>query len=268
MYLADYHTHSMISFDSEAPLMDEAARAVELGLKELCVTDHCDLIDEHGKRVYDFDWSAALEQYQTVRAAFEGKLKLKLGLELGCANADPTCAAKILSGAQPDFVIGSVHNMTMEAGGQDFYYLPFERLEQCYRALDNYFDSLLAVSKMPETYDVLGHIIYPLRYMKNAQDGEVTLERYETLLRALFTTAANAGRGIELNTYCGRTLEARLPTLKLYRACGGEIVTIGSDAHRADDIGKGVIQAQQLLKEVGFRYQAIYQQRTAQFVRL
>ena len=268
MYLADYHTHSMISFDSEAPLMAEAARAAELGLKELCVTDHCDLIDEHGKRVYDFDWSAALEQYPSVRAAFEGKLQLKLGLELGCANADPACAAKILSGAQPDFIIGSVHNMTMEAGGQDFYYLPFERLEQCYRALDNYFDSLLSVSKLPETYDVLGHIIYPLRYMKNARDGQVTLERYEEILRAIFTAAAETGRGIELNTYCGRTLEEWLPTLKLYRACGGEIVTTGSDAHTAENIGKGIQEAQELLRAAGFRYLAVYQQRTPQFIRL
>ena len=37
MYLADFHTHSQISFDSTAPLDDMALAAVGEGLAELCV---------------------------------------------------------------------------------------------------------------------------------------------------------------------------------------------------------------------------------------
>ena len=45
MYLCDIHSHSKISPDSRAELSDMARAAVSAGLRELCVTDHCDLLD-------------------------------------------------------------------------------------------------------------------------------------------------------------------------------------------------------------------------------
>ena len=44
MILADCHTHSLCSPDSEAPMPAMAQRATELGLTTLCLTDHCDLL--------------------------------------------------------------------------------------------------------------------------------------------------------------------------------------------------------------------------------
>ena len=41
MILADCHTHSLCSPDSEAPMPAMAQRATELGLTTLCLTDHC-----------------------------------------------------------------------------------------------------------------------------------------------------------------------------------------------------------------------------------
>lgn len=56
--------------------------------------------------------------------------------------------------------------------------------------------------------------------------------------------------------------------LELYRDCGGELITLGSDAHRPEDVGKGIAQAQELLRTVGFRYFTVYHRRTPQFIRL
>lgn len=42
----------------------------------------------------------------------------------------------------------------------------------------------------------------------------------------------------------------------------------GSDAHRPEDVGKGIAQAQELLRTVGFRYFTVYHRRTPQFIRL
>lgn len=268
MYLTDYHSHTRCSMDSQADLGEEAAQALAVGLSELCTTDHCDLIDEAGQRTYDLDWAPILEQYAQVREAYQDRLKLKLGLELGSAPTDPACARKILAGAPLDFVIGSIHNMDLEAGGIDFYFLEYRTQEDCYRALDNYFASMERLTGLPDCFDVLGHVIYPLRYMEKVPGEPITLERYWEQLRSIFTAAAAAGRGIELNTYCGRTLEPWAPILKLYRECGGEIVTLGSDAHSPVSIGKGIREGQELLKAAGFRYQAVYLRRIPQFIRL
>lgn len=268
MYLADYHTHTQCSADSQTPLMEQAEQAVQMGLSELCTTDHFDLLDVDGNRVYDLDYGPILEQFEQAQAAFEGRLRLKLGLELGGADADPDCARRVLDKAPLDFVIGSIHNLSLAAGGGDLCRLAYRTSADCYAALDDYFNSMARLVRTPGCCDVLGHVIYPLRYMKEMEDGPITLDRYWEQLRDILTAAADAGIGIELNTYCGRTLEEWTPILALYRDCGGEIITVGSDAHAPSGIGQGFMRAHELLKAAGFRYQAVYQGRRPQFKKL
>ena len=48
--------------------------------------------------------------------------------------------------------------------------------------------------------------------------------------------------------------------LRLFRDMGGEVVTIGSDAHVPQHIGMAVPQCQQLLRETGWQYFATFAQ--------
>ncbi len=256
MQYPDYHTHTRLSPDSSAPLADMAAAAAAAGLCELCVTDHCDLLDESGGSFSGWDWAPALDQFQAVLPRLEGELRLRLGLELGVPHVNPAAAAAICACPSLDFVIGSIHNRSPEQGGVDFYFGEYGRTEACYAALDDYFTSMEALVQT-SFYDVLGHIIYPLRYMS----APVTLERYWDRIRAILEIAAARGKGIELNTYRGRTVEDWRPLLALYRDCGGELVTLGSDAHTPDGVGKGVREGAELLRACGFRYVTIYERR-------
>lgn len=263
MYLADFHTHTRISFDSTAPLEDMAMAAVGEGLAELCVTDHCDLLDENGFPVSDFDWYGALAQYRETAPVYAHCLKLKLGLELGMGHVDPDAARRILDVPELDFVIGSIHNLSPQAGGTDFYYRDHSRLDLCYDTLDDYFGSMAELA-VTDFYDVLGHIIYPLRYMS----APVTLDRYWDRIDAILRAAAERGRGVELNTYKGQTIAQWKPVLERWRACGGEIVTLGSDAHAPEGVGGGFQEAGELLKDIGFRYLATYDKRRPEMHRL
>ena len=58
------------------------------------------------------------------------------------------------------------------------------------------------------------------------------------------------------------------PLLEQYRSLGGEIVTLGTDAHIPEDIGKGIGDAAGLLKELGFRYYTVYRRRRPEFIPL
>lgn len=243
-------------------------QAQKLGLNEFCTTDHWDLIDQYAQRIYELDWTPILEQYHKVCSKRTDSPTVLLGLELGMPETDPDCARRILSGAPLDFVIGSVHNLNWEAGGADLYYLKYETQQECCEVLDNYFDSLEKLSKLPDCYDSLGHIIYPLRYMTNAEGGPPSLDRWWEQLRRILTNAAQAGRSIEVNTHCGRTVEPWRPVLQLYHDCGGELLTFGSDAHNAENLGKGMPEAQALAREVGFKYFAVYRQRIPTLIKL
>jgi histidinol-phosphatase (PHP family) len=49
--------------------------------------------------------------------------------------------------------------------------------------------------------------------------------------------------------------------LRRYKELGGELITVGSDAHIPSDVGKDVDTACELLKEIGFRYITVYKNR-------
>ena len=264
MLLCDSHFHTLISPDSKAPLADMARAAAEAGMRDVCVTDHCDLFDYYGKPVTQFDWAAAMEQYHAALETLPRGLSLRLGLELGSAPCDPDTARRILreGGGELDFVLGSLHNWVGLEDNRDLYFSDFtNNPELCRKAVENslqYTWSL--VTDYPDCYDSLAHIIYPLRYIE--RDGQhLSFDLYEEQVRAIFTRMAQTGHALEVNTCRGTSVEVWLPILRWFKECGGELVTLGSDAHRPKDMAKGIPQAAELLREAGFRYATVFARR-------
>lgn len=267
MYLADSHTHSCCSPDSMAPLMQMARAAHEAEVRELYTTDHFDFLDIDGKTVLSFDWRAILKQYETTLSSLDFDLKLRLGIEMGSPQFFPEEAGRIVDEAPLDFVLGSVHNMSPEQGGTDFYFMKFDTEADCHRALEDYVTSLEKLAGLT-CYDSMAHIIYPLRYMKFDDMEDYFFDHYQERLADIFKTLAQTGHALELNTNRGRDVESWRDLMGLYRRCGGELVTLGSDAHVPEHVGLGLPHAQSLLKDLGFRYFTVYQQRKPQFIKL
>lgn len=267
MFLTDFHTHSLCSPDGSAPLTAMAEAAQDAGIDELCLTDHCDLLSADGKLDLSFRWEPIEEQLALARPAFADTLPIRMGLELGEAWEDPSAAEKIVSHPELDFVIGSVHNQGRALGGIDFYYVNYNSEEVCYTALDDYFTCMEALAEL-DCYDVLGHVIYPLRYMNGRDGNHVTLDRYEARIRAVFCRVIAKGKGIEVNTCRGRSIADWKPILALYKDCGGTLITLGSDAHRPEDVGRGIHAAARLVKEMGFDSIAVYERHRPRLVRL
>ncbi|MDF2838953.1 MAG: Histidinol-phosphatase [Evtepia sp.] len=268
MFIADSHTHSICSPDGVVPMTEMAKGAVRAGISSLCITDHCDFLSLDGmERITNYDWMPLLAQYQEMRSQWGSHIDLPLGLEFGMGFLDPQAAETVLALPELDFVIGSVHNLSEEAGGKDFYCVSYETEADCYLALDNYFSSMerLAEGKF---YDVLGHIIYPLRYMNGNYQYPISLWKYTDQIRVILKKAVESGRGMEVNTWKGKTLNEWIPVLQLYKECGGEIITVGSDAHDPEPIGRGVKHAYAMLSDLGFRYVANYHERKPQFWKL
>ena len=267
MYRSDYHLHTLISSDSPASLEQQARAALEAGLNELCVTDHWNLLDQQANPLpHTRDWAASIAHIQKARELFANQLEIRLGIEVGNGEIDPAGVTEGLMSASADldFVIGSLHNMSLGSGGLGIYTAAHQcqQLEEGIALLDDYMDTLTALAAT-NTFDIMGHVIYPLRYLP--QQWQLTLDPYEEQLRQLFHTLIQSGRGIELNTTQGNTVEEWTPVLKLYRDCGGEIITIGSDAHRPEYVGAGFTEAGELLKTLGFRWHCTYRNRKPEF---
>ncbi len=79
-------------------------------------------------------------------------------------------------------------------------------------------------------------------------------------------------KGIELNTAAlAKGMKEPNPctdVLKRYRELGGEIVTIGSDAHKPEQIAFAFDRAARILISCGFKYYTTFENRSPSFEKL
>ena len=113
---------------------------------------------------------------------------------------------------------------------------------------------MLSLVKHYKNYSVLGHMDLIKRYDKK---GEYPFEEVKPIIEDILKIVIADGKGIEMNTSAKRYgLKDTMPSrgiLRLYRELGGEIITIGSDSHKPDQLGYGILEAQKILKDIGFQ---------------
>ena len=267
--LADYHVHCSCSADSDTPPEAQVQAALACGLEELCITDHVDMADRAGViGPYDYDWSEIRRVNLELREKYGHRLALPMGAELGVAHMDLDMANRYLDAIpEIDFVIASQHHVSARCGGIDLwdYTFPSGKTEMM---LTDYFADLLTVAKWGR-FSVLGHLTLPVRYMLRNGLPRPDLTPYRDQMDALLKCLIENGLGLECNTSKGSGL--RLPDgdiLRRYRELGGEIITLGSDAHTPEAVGAGIRDAQELLRECGFRYVSAFRERKPVFHKL
>ena len=259
MYLADYHVHSDRSPDCSFSMEAMAAAAVEQGMDEICFTDHVDVVP-WGKyqTAPQYDWDALTGAYSRVTEAWGDRLKIRLGAELGEMAADFPLAERYLDAAPPlDFVIGSLHLMSPRFQRLDLIHIA-QVGEQWDQIVTDYLEELLKHVAWGR-FSVVGHLTLPLRYAVERAGMDVTFEGHMDEVEQVLRAVVDRGLGIECNTNRGNMPLPDGEILTMYRQLGGEIITLGSDAHRDYQVGKAVAACQELLRQCGFRYFCTYE---------
>ena len=253
MYLADYHIHSRISPDARDSMTALAEAAIAAGMDEICFTDHVEPVCWESTAPREFyDWEALAEEFAAARAEIGDRIRLRLGIELGDACWGFERTEELLAQAPPlDFIIGSVHMLSERYHGLDLYYFDPKTEEEAYGGIADY---LGQVRKMAEwgKFDVLGHLTLPLRYLNENRGWNLTMDRFESEIADIFAILLRKGAGIEVNTNRGNTPLPDEKWLRLYKDMGGEVVTLGTDAHGAEFVGCAVRERQELLRRCGF----------------
>ena len=261
----DVHIHSTYSFDGKSPVRAYIDRARELGLREICITDHQEL-QIHTRQYRPYDGDGYYAEMIRLREECREFLDLRLGTELGILS-DRVEEARRRAKAYPyDFIILSAHWCD---GSPNFYSEPWGS----YTNRDVFTLHLrrqLEYARIMEDFDVLGHITYYSR-RSPYRDKEFRYTDAPDLLDALFQTLIETGRGIEINTSTYRGFGFFMPglsVLKRYRELGGEIVTLGSDSHHVSTLGSGIQEARELLRAAGFSHYTLFRERVPQFCKL
>lgn len=273
MQLIDYHIHSTCSDDGHNTMLEMALASRKKGVSRLCFTDHCDL-DEFMTGTPDPDCfskrGTMLEMYSQTVAAAPDDINIQLGIELGEGNHNPDSAKKIASSEELDFILGSIHNLK---GKPDFYGSEYRSDAYSQSIIDNYMDELIELS-LVDCFDVMAHIGYPSRYIRKSGVGvEISTRTYGEKLTVLLKNLIERGKGIEINCSGFRTPPGggALPTLdvlRLYKELGGEIITVGSDAHKVDNAGVGLSEGFDILRDLGYKYVTAFEKRKPSFEKI
>ena len=263
MYAVDYHLHSRHSFDGQESVEAICRAALARGRQEIAITDHLDIFSDRPFEA-TLDVAACFAEIRQAQETFAGQLIIRTGVELGQPQANPADAARFFAEFSPDFVIGSIHNMENDV---DLYDYDWSGLDE-FKVYDHYLDWLMELARDYD-FDVMGHLTYPLRYVYEARSVRFPLERYTDRFAELFRLLVQRGKGIECNTsgYAQKIGESLPPLelLRLYHDCGGEIITLGSDAHQAEQVARTVPLGEELLRRAGFRYITTFASRRPEF---
>ena len=269
---ADYHVHTEFSDDSREPMEKQIERAIELGLEEICFTDHVDygikkdweegnIMWRGGDGVnYDssqkdplanVDYPAYFEKLGRMKETYGDRIRVRQGLEFGVQTITVPRYEKLWEryGGKLDFVLLSMHQVdNKELWNQDFQQ---GKSQKEYN--EAYYEEILRVIRKFKNYSVLAHLDLIVRYDR---EGVYPFSRVKDIVAQILKTAIADGKGIELNTsswhYGLADTQPSKEILRLYRDLGGRILTIGSDAHTTRYMGDHIKEAQQILKEIGF----------------
>lgn len=264
----DQHLHSSFSFDAdpEGTIGHITLTAIEKGLSGIAVTDHFDPLwpDDDEPSILDVPaYQSALTESENI---YGDRIKFAKGIEVGMMPGEAlTVCEDVVSGFPYDFVIGAVHSSTETP----IDYKPFHEGRTIREIIDEYYTILLESIRKYKNYDVIGHINAIDRYTENFASEDVYMPYIDEVLKQ----AISDGKGIEINTSAfrygiGDRGTPTQPILNRFKELGGEIVTIGSDAHRAADVGANIKQGEDMLLASGLHYFAVFKNRRPEFIKL
>ena len=272
--LADCHLHTDHSGDSTAPMESQIRAGLARGLRYMCFTDHYDPefpydnLPDVEPGTFELDFSSYRKEFLSLKDKYAGRIRLYYGVELGLqSHLGGFLDRFIKSHPEFDLVIGSNHL----CGGTDPYYPSFLENRTEEEALTLYLEETLSNLRSFSDIDTCGHLDYVARYLPHREDF-YSYTSYKDCIDPILSHLIDRGIALEVNTaplLKGMRYFNPLPDiLTRYREMGGELITIGSDAHAPEKVAGGFGETAQILGDLGFRYYAVYENRKPQMLPL
>ena len=259
----DYHMHTRVSFDGHDTGEAMAKAAVDAGLKEICFTDHLDYDPLEKMGCMAFDQAVYNAEYDHLEIP---GLKIRRGMEFGMTAENAAQFQKDLQRRPFDFVLGSIHFVD----DLDVYFEEYWAEKTVFQAEQRYLEATLECVRIHEDFDVLAHLTYIAKTHCHPAPRPVPFAEHRELIDEILRTVAAKGKGLELNTSGMDRCGGFLPTADYFRRfkeLGGEIITVGSDAHAAGRVGQYAFDACAIFKDI-FGYVCTFENRQPIFHKL
>jgi histidinol-phosphatase (PHP family) len=270
--LVDLHVHSTCSCDGASSIAEYTRQAAALGVVEVGFCEHLDL--DQRDRAWNYLNPARYAQEFAITQASSDGVYLRRGIEVTYQAGLEEELRTWLAGHSWDYVVTSVHlvdypdgwTLVTEPSALSSYFATHSQ-RQAYLP---YFEEVCRAARSG-LGDVLGHLDVVKRYGVG-QYGPFEPAAFEEEIRAVLCAAIDGGVGLEINTSGLRQSPGEpypaLAVLRWYHELGGEVLTVGSDAHQASDLGAGIAEALAMAREAGFRAIATFEERQIRWIDL
>lgn len=271
--MIDYHIHTAHSIDAHGSIKEYCERAYALGLKEICFTNHCELDTVRNDNLIRFNTTpepitrdalqALRNEILAVRGEYAPKgLIINFGIEIGYFPEIGQRIHEVTEGIPFDFVLGSIHCLEHICIDSSREYKNYFQQHDVPALLDKYYDAVVMLIKS-RYFDAVAHLDVYKKY-GIGHYGDAIYNFPVDHLNNVFKVMKENGIALEINTAGLRRVDEIYPSPGIMQYAhdqGVELITIGSDAHQVEDLGKGLKEGIEYAKSFGFKRLSVYHNR-------
>lgn len=259
--LMDYHLHTAVTIDGNMNEVEACERALAMGIHEIAFTNHV-MLNQPDYHISPASFLVHWENIQDCKKRYP-HLTIRLGIEMDYyPNRETEIGANIesyegLIGRPFDLVLGSIHDIRGGFFSNKLQAVSFFKDRNIVSIYHEYFE-LATQAVHSHLFDIIAHPDLIKKYTHELTPP-VSFEMYKSSVDSFITALITYGVGIEVNTK-GLKLKVKeaypsVEFLELYLSRGRSsgvdpIITIGSDAHKVDDIGFGILEMMEILHKL------------------
>lgn len=249
----DYHTHTYLCGHASGKPIDYVRVAVSRRLAEVGVSDHLSLSIPEDSIPID-KLNVYVEMVEEARRVFQGEIEVRLGFEVEYSEDHLGVVEEMLESIEGlDYTLLSIHKLGDWIVNSSRFKDRYARCD-LYKLYEDYFERVCNAASTG-LFNIVAHLDLPKVFGFKPSSGLSQL--YRDTARSL----AKTGVCVEVNTaglrkpisevYPAKPLLAELRRFRVP-------VTLGSDAHRPEDVGYRFDYALRLLSEVGYRSISVF----------
>ncbi|MCK5595072.1 histidinol-phosphatase HisJ family protein [bacterium] len=265
--LIDYHIHTKMCGHAEGEMEEYVREAVRKGLGEIGFNDHFPIL-----HIEDTELALRLamsidefpmyvKQVKKLQKEFKKHISIKLGCEIDYLPGNMVGIMNIINKYDFDYLYGSVHFLDDWMIDHPDHESRFKNkdLDKVYK---DYF-KLVREAAESKLFDCISHIDV-IKKFGYKPDSDLT-DIYEQTAKAL----ERADMCIEVNTSgLYKPVGEIYPEEKFLKICyeHNVPVTLGSDSHKPEHVGRDFDKAVSLIKKIGYRKIVRFNKRQRSYV--
>jgi len=265
--LVDYHIHTRMCGHAEGEMEEYVKEAIRKGLGEIGFNEHFPILHLEDKELARRlamsidEFPIYVEHVQRLQKEFKKRISIKLGCEIDYLPGNMEMIMNTINEYDFDYLYGSVHFLDDWMIDHPDHKSRFEN-QDLYKVYKDYF-SLVEEAAESRLFDCISHIDV-IKKFGYKPDKDLTCIYEQTAM-----TLKHANVCIDVNTSgLYKPVGEIYPQEKFLKICykHNVPVTLGSDAHKPEHVGRDFDKAVSLIKRAGYREIVRFSKRQRSYV--